>query len=184
VVSILSNVKRQLLQLQKRSYMIGIVQKYEPDFVLFDHEDEQILFQNVLEKDLDIYINGRWEKGKWVGGSFVQIGSVTYELQDGEKIRVKKNLAYSFQQVLEELSDESFTMFVKHLNHLSFSIYDLLYGHNQLLFQKKGASIYVFDNGEQICAVQHFFERSGLISDRFEFTLSTGERSIITSLTM
>lgn len=181
---IISDAKYQLLKKQKRSHIIGQFQQLEQEFFLLTDDDEYFSFEELETKKLEIYLKNRWNMGKWIGNGNVDISGNVYQLQGGEKIRFKKHLNYCFKQALDELSDTSFMMFTHHLNQLSFSIYDFIYGHNQLLFQHKGASIYVFDNEEAICSVQHFFERSQTYKDRFEFTLSTGERSVVSSLYM
>jgi len=181
VAPIISETKHQLLKKQKRSHVKGLFQQLGEEFFLLTDDHEYFSFDDLDSKEMEIYIRNRWKKGKWIGNGYAEINGDVYQLQEGENIRFKKHLTYCFEQALDELSDPSFLMFTNHLNQLSFSIYDFIYGHNQLLFHHKGASIYVFDNEEAICSVQHFFERSQVYRDRFEFTLSTGERSVVSS---
>ncbi|WP_243291411.1 DUF2777 family protein [Bacillus sp. FJAT-47783] len=177
----ISEAKDQLLREQKRSYIVGTFHQDETECFLSSEDDEYIPLNEIHFKAVEVNLNGRWKNGEWLGDGCIDLCGNHYELQEGEVIRLKKNLTYCFEQMLEELADTSFIMFIHHLNKLSFSIYDFIYGYNQRMFDHKGASIYVFDNEEKICSVQHVFKRTNGFSDRFEFTLSTGERSIIST---
>ncbi|WP_243385771.1 DUF2777 family protein [Bacillus kexueae] len=177
----ISEEKNQLLREQKRAYIVATFHHHESDCFFSYEEEEYIDSEDISIQSIDIMINGKWRNGKWLGNRFVEIQGKEYELQEGEIVRIKKGLTFCFQQAIEELLDSSFVLFINHLNDLSFSIYDFIYGYNQRLFDQTGASVYVFDNDEKICTVQHFFERENDYKDRFEFTLSTGERSMITS---
>lgn len=181
VTTLISEEKNALIREQKRAYTVATFHHHNSD-CFFSFEDEEYIDCHELDiQSIDILINGKWKSGKWLGDGYVEVNGKEYELQEGEVVRMKKGLTFCFQQAIEELLDSSFIMFINHLNDLSFSIYDFIYGFNQRMFDKTGASIYVFDNDEKVCTVQHFFEREHEYKDRFEFTLSTGERSIITT---
>jgi hypothetical protein len=107
-----------------------------------------------------------------------------FYLQDDEQIRIRKQLIYSFERLLDELNDDSFFQFVTTLNSLDFSVYDCIYSYNQLTFLREaetqsGVNFFIFDNGTVLVSVQHHFYYSEKEQDRFEFTLNTGKRIVI-----
>ena len=88
---------------------------------------------------------------------------------------------------MEEISDDAFNQFITTLNNLNYSIYDCIFCHNHLVFLenqkiKQGVNFITFDNGDEICAVQHHFTYYKKQRDRFEFTLSTGKRIVIENI--
>jgi hypothetical protein len=179
VFILFSDVKNDLLHKQKRSFRTATVEMLQAKPILIDDEDdEQISLDDLNDQHIELLKNGRW----------VDIGHNKEEyLRSGGKIRIKKTFPYAFHCFLNELDDESFIMFVHHLNALSFSVYDIIYCHNQLLYHHgnkpmKGASVFIFDNTDSLCAVQHFFHRGDKQKDLFEFTVSTGERSFVSSI--
>jgi hypothetical protein len=114
----------------------------------------------------------------------VQCDKKIIGLLDGETIRIRKQLIYSLERLLDELKDEAFLYFFNTLNSLQFSIHDCIYCYNHLTFLNgnegaSGVNFLIFDNEECICSIQHHFDYSSSHSDRFEFTLSSGKRTVI-----
>ncbi|MEH6944162.1 DUF2777 domain-containing protein [Bacillus sp. JJ722] len=175
----------ELLNRQSRAFTSGIVENINNQWVFFNEEnDEAFPLEEYLNREIEVYRNNRWRKGFLSDVGVVTLNRETLFLLNQEKVRIKKDLLYSFESLLEELNDDSFFQFIMTLNSLSFSIHDCIYGYNQLTFlsDKKncsGVNFFTFDNNQCICAVQHHFVYSMKEHDRFEFTLNTGKRIVI-----
>ena len=141
-----------------------------------------------MDNEIEVYRSKRWRRGLLSENGIVQLKKEPIFLLHQEKVRIKKDLQYSFKRLLEDLNDDSFFQFIMTLNSLSFSIYDCIYGYNQLTFIRdrkncSGVNFFTFDNGQAICSVQHHFVYSSKEHDRFEFTQNTGKRIVIEKLT-
>lgn len=175
----------ELLNRQSRAFTSGIVENINNQWVFFnDENDEAFPLEEYLDREIEVYRNNRWRKGFLSDVGVVTLNRETLFLLNQEKVRIKKDLLYSFESLLEELNDDSFFQFIMTLNSLSFSIHDCIYGYNQLTFlsDKKncsGVNFFTFDNDQCICTVQHHFVYSTKEHDRFEFTLNTGKRIVI-----
>ncbi|MGM9924002.1 MAG: DUF2777 domain-containing protein [Bacillus sp. (in: firmicutes)] len=180
--------RNELLNRQSRAFTSGIVEYINDQWVFFnDENDEAFPLEDYLESEMEIYRNNRWKKGFLSDLGVVTLKREKLLLLNQEKVRMKKHLQYSFDRLLEELNDDSFFQFIMTLNSLSFSIYDCIYGYNQLTFLRdrnncSGVNFFTFDNGQYICTVQHHFVYSTKEHDRFEFTLNTGKRIVIEKL--
>lgn len=179
--------RTDLLLNQKRSYLIGLIEVTNEQYVIYDDmNDELHLLEEIRDYDFEILSPHGWKPGKWMGLGKVKTELGLFSLNSGETIRIRKRLPVALDEMLKELRDETFNQFIKHLNSLSFSPYDCVYSYNQHLFfenkvHKKGVSFFQFDNEDCICAVQHHFERGVHSSDRIEFTTSLDDRSLIMS---
>lgn len=177
--------KLKIIEEQDRAFIIGTVEFINDQWVFFDaEEDEAALLEEMLENELEVRFHNKWISGKLTSEGRVIFQRGNYQLKNGDTVRVPKALAYSFRELLEELTDESFMKFASSLNILGFSLYDCIYCHNQLGFlgrleHQKGVNFAIFDNLDQICSVQHHFERGSSTLDRFEMTLSDGTRQIV-----
>jgi len=175
----------KLYEVQKRAYTEGTIEQINDQWIFFDRETEEaVLMEDFIQKEVEIFRLNRWKKGSLIESGKIAVGKEVLLLRDHDLIRVRKNLIYSLEKLLEEMNDDAFFQFVTTLNSLDFSIYDCLYCYNQLSFltddvHKDGVNFMVFDNQVQICNVQHHFCYFEKISDRFEFTLNTGKRLII-----
>ena len=110
-----------------------------------------------------------------------------YKLKNNDRLKIRKTLSYSFQSWLESLGDDAYFKFIRSLNQLDFSIFDILYCHNFASFlpddNKKGVNFLMFDNTVHLCSVHHHFDYLDVIKkDRFEFTMNTGKRIILQCL--
>lgn len=188
-VNTMSPYKRtDLLLNQKRSYLIGLIEVTNDQYVIYDDmNDELHLLEEIQDYYLEILSPHGWKPGKWLGLGKVKTELGMFSLNCGDTVRIRKMLPIALDEMLKELRDETFVRFIKQLNTLSFSPFDCVYSYNQLLFfetkvYKKGVSFYHFDNEDCICAIQHHFERGVHSSDRIEFTTSLGERSLISSM--
>ena len=181
--------RAQLLKHQSRAFTPGIVEYINDQWIFFSEEaDEAYALEDFIDQEIEIYRNGRWKKGVLTDNGTVHIKSDSVFLLHQETVRFKKQLPYSFDKLINELNDDAFFQFIMTLNSLSFSIYDCIYGYNQLTFLRdkkncSGVNFFTFDNGQAICAVQHHFVYSSKEHDRFEFTQNTGKRIVIEKLT-
>ncbi|MCD7034909.1 DUF2777 domain-containing protein [Metabacillus sp. GX 13764] len=177
--------RTELLQVQDRSYMIGMIQQLEEEwFFIEEDEDQMVLLETLNTKELEIFLEEKWQKAKLAANGKIKGPFGTHVIHEDDCFRMKKPLPYALDQMLQSLSDKTFEEFAKQLNSLGFSIFDCVYSYNQLLFlsrkkRKKGVSFFQFDNEEGICAVQHHFERGTAEGDRFEFTTSFGKRAVL-----
>lgn len=177
--------RTDLLLNQKRSYLIGLIEMTNDQYVIYDDmNDELHLLEEIKDYHLEILSPHGWRPGKWIGSGKVKTESGIYSLHCGDTVRIKKILPLALDEMLKELHDETFVHFIKQLNSLAFSPYDCIYSYNQLLFldsrvHKKGVSFYQFDNEDCICGIQHHFKRGVHSSDRIEFSTSLGERRLI-----
>jgi hypothetical protein len=182
------NIQQRLekLPLQERTYTIGTVESIHDQWVFFDEHDEPTALADITKECYQININDNWVTfHKFDDG--MALGPQTYTIKHGDTLRIKKPLSYVYQEWLNELTDEAFGRIVQTLNNLQFSVFDCIYCHNFLFFKIdnkpfNGVNFLLFDNGEQICALQHHFERSHQHTDRFEVTLNTGKRQLLTNI--
>jgi hypothetical protein len=174
-----------LMENQLRSYTTGLVEYINDQWVFFDNEtDEAIDLEEYLHQEIEIYQHNYWRKGVLLEKGMVGFGDKVHLLKNQDLIRIRKQIIYSLERLLEDLNDDAFLHFVTTLNSLKFSIYDCIYCYNHLNFLNKsqpnsGVNFLIFDNQEHICTVQHHFTYYEKNSDRFEFTLNSGKRLII-----
>ncbi len=175
----------ELLELQRRSYTEGTVEYINHQWVFFDHETEEAsALDDWTNKEIEVFRLKRWRKGTLQEDGKLNLGKEFFLLKDQDMVRIRKNLVFSLERLLQEVNDDAFFQFVTNLNSMNFSVYDCIYCYNHLTFfddssQKSGVNFIVFDNEDTICSVHHHFYYYKNTSDRFEFTLSTGKRMVI-----
>jgi len=180
--------RNELLKRQLRSFTPGIVEFINDQWIFFnDENDEAYPLEDYLQREMEVFRGSRWRKGFLSDLGTISLRKENLTLMHQEKVRIKKSLQYSFERLLEELNDDSFFQFIMTLNSLNFSVYDCIYGYNQLTFLRdkkncSGVNFFVFDNGQCVCSVQHHFVYSTKEHDRFEFTQNTGKRIVIEKL--
>ena len=182
-----NQLRNQLLSKQLRAYTEGIFENINDQWVFFDEEtDEAYPLEEYMNNEISIYRNNRWRKGTLVEDGKLLSGKELIFIKDEDQVRIKKNLQYSLERLLEELQDDSFFQFITTLNNMGFSVYDCIYGYNQLSFSSTahltGTNFFIFDNGDYICSVHHHFYEQSKEHNRFEFTLNTGKRMVIEKL--
>ncbi len=182
-----NQLRTQLLSAQKRAYTEGVFENINDQWVFFDEEtDEAYPLEEYMNNEISIFRNNRWRKGILVEDGKLLCGSELIFIMDEDRVRIKKNLLYSLERLLDELYDDAFYHFITALNGMDFSIYDCIYGYNQLSFMTSdhlsGTNFYIFDNGEYICSVHHHFNQKEKDHNRFEFTLNTGKKIFIEKL--
>jgi hypothetical protein len=182
------NIQQRLERLphQERAYTIGKIEYIHDQWILFDEHDEPSALKDIAKDMFQISIDGKWVTFNELEGSMA-FGTKTYTLKEGDTFRILKSLTFVYQEWLKELTDEALVRFVTTLNSLSYSLYDCIYCHNYLFFQVgrkpvSGVNFLVFDNEEQICGIQHHFQRNNSHSDRFEMTLNNGNRQLLMNL--
>lgn len=187
-VNIMFPLKRtDLLLNQKRSYLTGLIEIANDQYVIYDDmNDELLLLDEINNSHIEILQSTGWKTGVWIGLGKIKTNTGTYSVNDGDTVRVRKKLPVALDEMLKELQDETFVRLIKQINSLGFSPYDCIYSYNQLLFlenrvHKKGVSFYQLDNEECILGIQHHFERGVHSSDRLEMTTSLGERRLVCS---
>lgn len=177
--------RTKLIEYQQRAFTEGTIECINDQWVFFDEETEEASLLDVwLHEEIEVFRLNRWRKGILCDDGKVQKGKEMIHLKDQDIVRIRKNLVFSLERLLEEVNDDAFYQFITSLNTMDFSIYDCIYCYNQLTFlneskQKSGVNFIVFDNGDSICSVHHHFTYFEQTSDRFEFTLSTGKRMVI-----
>lgn len=171
-----------LIHQQKRSFWEGALEYINDEWVFFA-EEEALLLEEFYDREVYIYRGNGWMKGILIAPNRVCSDHGEYILHGDEWIKIRKSLPYALEMLIEELSDEAFFTFIWQLNQLDFSLYDALYCYNQFVFlgrlPKEGVNFMIFDNGRQICSVQHVFTYDQELHDRFEFTLNTNQRFIV-----
>lgn len=177
--------RSNLIEFQPRAFNTGTVEFINSQWVFFDEETEEAaLVDEFLHQEIEVLRSNKWRKGFLLDGGCIQTGNEKLFLQDKEIIKIRKQLIYSLERLLDELNNEAFIQFLNTLNSINFSIYDCIYCYNHLTFldAEKGSSgvnFLIFDNEEIICSVQHHFDYHEKQSDRFEITLSNGKRAVI-----
>nr|WP_295971207.1 DUF2777 domain-containing protein [uncultured Bacillus sp.] len=177
--------RTKLLERQQRSYTEGTVEYINHQWVFFDHETEEALsLEEWTYREIEVFHLKRWRKGILQDDARVHFGKEAIHLKDQDMVRIRKNLVFSLERLLQEVNDDAFFQFVTNLNAMNFSVYDCIYCYNHLTFfegssQKSGVNFIIFDNEESICSVHHHFYYYKNTSDRFEFTLNTGKRMVI-----
>ncbi|WP_347317995.1 DUF2777 family protein [Rossellomorea sp. RS05] len=185
----MSNIYRSnILKSQKRAYSEGTVLLEDDIWYFFEIDAEE-------ESELDFYLHQElrlYRDDEWVTGVLLEDGILAtpyekFRIESGDRILIKKSILFSLENLMEEISDDAFNQFITTLNNLNYSIYDCIFCHNHLVFLgnqkiKQGVNFITFDNGDEICAVQHHFTYYKKQRDRFEFTLSTGKRIVIENI--
>ncbi|MGN1401472.1 MAG: DUF2777 family protein [Bacillus sp. (in: firmicutes)] len=180
--------RTDLIKHQPRAFTDGVVEFINNQWIFFNEEnDEAYPLEEYVGSEIEVFRNGRWRRGTLLEPGVAKLKQETMFLHHQEEVKIKRNLLYSFERLVEELNDDSFFQFIMTLNSLSFSIYDCIYGYNQLTFLKErqncsGVNFFTFDNGLSVCSVQHHFVYSAKEHDRFEFTQNTGKRIVIEKL--
>lgn len=175
----------KLFEYQTRAFIEGTVEHINNQWIFFDEEtDEASILDDFLHQEIEVFRFNRWKKGILFEDGKVTFGSETFHLKNHDVVRIRKHLMYSLERLLEEINDDSFYQFISHLNSLGFSIFDCIYCYNHLTFlkdaeRKSGVNFIIFDNQEEICNVQHHFCYYKKQTDRFEFTLNAGKRTVI-----
>ena len=177
--------RSNLIEFQPRAFNAGTVEYINSQWVFFDEETEEAaLVDEFIHQEVEVLRNNKWCKGFLLDNGCIQTGNEKLFLHDQELVRIRKQLIYSFERLLDELNDEAFVQFINTLNSLNFSIYDCIYCYNHLTFLDyengvSGVNFLVLDNEELICNVQHHFDYHEKQNDRFEITMSTGKRAFI-----
>lgn len=178
----------KLFEFQTRAYTEGTVECINNQWIFFDDETEEAaILDDYLHQEIDVFRLNRWKRGILFDDGKVHLDQKILHLKDQDMVRIKKHLLYSLERLLDDITDDSFYHFVSHLNSLGFSVFDCIYCYNQLTFlrdaeRKSGVNFMTFDNQEGICSVQHHFCYYTKRTDRFEFTLNTGKRTVIEKL--
>jgi hypothetical protein len=186
VLMIMNKQQRsKLMEFQQRAFTEGTVEYINKQWVFFDKETEEAsLLDEWIHQEIEIFRLKRWRKGVLYEDGRMGLGSEAIHLKDQDIVRMRKTLVFSLELLLNELNDDAFCQFVTTLNSMNLSIFDCIYCYNHLTFlseskQKNGVNFIIFDNSDAICSVHHHFFYFKNISDRFEFTLSTGKRMVI-----
>ncbi|WP_071459115.1 DUF2777 family protein [Bacillus massilinigeriensis] len=181
--------RKKLIDAQERSFQTGTVEYMNKQWVYFEEETEEaFLLEEYLHEEAEIFREGSWVRGRIrEDGTIGDLGHY-YSLITGEKVKIRKKLIYSLEKLVECLEEETLLYFLNTLNSLHFSIFDSIYCYNHLNFLHKdstaiGVNFIIFDNGNDICSVHHHFEYRLKQSDRFEFTLCDGKRTIVNKMT-
>ncbi|MED4533693.1 DUF2777 family protein [Metabacillus fastidiosus] len=171
---------------QERSYITGSVENDGGQLVFYDNINDELHYLDDLKgEQLEIFKNQSWLKGCCFNFGQLETKKGPLQINVGDLIRMRRRLPVALEEMLKELDEKTFIKLIKQLNLLSFSPFDCVYSYNQLMFltnsvQKKGVSFFHFDNEEEICALQHHFERGVHPQDRLEITTSLGKRILIT----
>lgn len=186
----MDNIDRsKFIECQRRAFIEGTVEYINNQWIFFDKETEEASpLDEFCHQEMEVLRFNRWKKGVLLEDGKIALGKDALLLKNNDIVRIRKNLIYSLQQLLEEMSDDSFYQFITHLNSLSFSIYDCIYCYNHLVFvnreeRKEGVNFLIFDNQDNILSCQHHFYYYEKRNDRFEFTLNNGKRTIIEKIT-
>ncbi|MBB2479743.1 DUF2777 family protein [Bacillus sp. APMAM] len=177
--------RNHLIKNQNRAFITGSIENINDQWVFFDEEtDEAFMLEQYSLQEVEIFHRHQWLRGILEEDGKITLPTSTLFLQDKMKIRIRKQITFALEILLNELTDDVLFYFIYNLNLLDFSIYDCIYGHNQLSYldeeeNRNGVNFLIFDNGECICNVQHHFTYEQEYQDRFEFTLSTGKRTIV-----
>lgn len=176
----------KLLPYQKRAFSEGTVEYIHNQWIFFNDQDEPTPLNELVKQPFEILSDGIWKLFEQFDEG-ITYGEHSFSVKNGDVFRIKKPLTIMYQEWLMELSDESIREFVLKLNKLDFSIYDCIFCHNHLYFkvnqkEKSGVNFLIFDNEEQICGIHHHFNRTLFPLDRFELTLNSGERHIVTNI--
>jgi len=177
--------RTQILEKQPRCFITGTVENIYGQWVFFDEETEEASpIEKFLHQEIEVLQYNRWRRGILLDNNLLSFGTEMYYFRQEEKIRVRKQVFYSLEQLMNDINDDAFIQFITSLNALNFSIFDCIYCYNHLKFlenapRKTGANFIIFDNEELICSVTHHFNYYEKQHDRFEYTLNTGKRMVI-----
>ncbi|PLR81975.1 DUF2777 domain-containing protein [Bacillus canaveralius] len=177
--------RTRLFECQTRAYTEGTIEYINDQWIFFDGETEEAtMLDDYLHQEIQVFRYNRWKKGILFEEGKIGLADEVIYLNSQDRVRMRKHLIYSLEQLLEGINDDAFFQFITTLNSLHFSAFDCIYCYNHLSFlndekRKSGVNFLVFDNQDHICAVQHHFYYYENSNDRFEFTLNSGKRMVI-----
>ncbi|WP_170006688.1 DUF2777 family protein [Bacillus fonticola] len=177
--------RAKLFNSQLRAFNEGTVEFLNGQWVFFDEETEDAhLLDEWIGVEAQWFDGRKWRTGIVQEDGVLNLQSTLISLSSEEKVRIRKPLIHSLDHLLDDIHEDAFIQFLTTLNSLGFSLYDCIYCHNHLSFLSSqrsphGVNMLIFDNGEQICGVQHHFGYFRKMTDRFEFTCTTGKRLVI-----
>ena len=177
----MQGLRTSLLAKQPRAFSEGKVEWINGEWIFFDLETEEAYPLEAFEsKEVYIFRQKSWKKGILSENGMIRRNQESIQIQPNDFIKIRKQLHYAFELLLEDFHDAIFFRFIQQLNKHDFSIYDVIFCHNHLTFlptmPKQGVNMMVFDNGRHILSVLHHFFYDKGRQDRFEFTTNTGER--------
>lgn len=101
----------------------------------FDEETEEAaMLDEYLHQEIEIRTFNRWRKGILLEDGKVNVSGTIHFLEHEDPIRIRKHLVFALEELLDDLSDDSFYQFITTLNSMKFSIYDCIYCYNHLTF--------------------------------------------------
>lgn len=173
--------RNEMLENQPRAFTYGTIENINEEWIFFDEEDEEafLLFDEVSNSEVEFFIHGNWEQGIILKEEKSFLLKNELFLPNKSMVRFRKKLNYAYQQLLNELDDNSFMDFIHLLQQGDYSIFDCFFCHNSLEFQRQssceGVNILLFDNQDFVCSIHHYYVRNNtIISNRFELTQTTG----------
>ena len=105
--------KNKLMKQQTRAFTEGTVENINFQWIFFDDEtDEASSIDDYMQNEVEVYRAGRWREGVILEEGAIQLKSEMTFLKKNETIRIRKKLLYSFEKLLEDLTDDSFFQFV------------------------------------------------------------------------
>lgn len=162
-----------------------LVNETEPDLPLTDCPFE-----------LQLLVNDKWITGHYTENwLFAGTNGKKYLIREDDQLRLAKKHLEPYQLLLNELERPALQSLEKSLQNFGLNHNHLIHCHNELLIQLlqanqektfSGTNFMFYQNGRTNIVVQHHYERelvengTDIIYDRFEFTSSSGKRTIIT----
>jgi Protein of unknown function (DUF2777). len=180
----LSVLKETLLEKQKRAFCPGTIEKVGEEWVFFDEESgEACPLEQLIPREVAVWTGKEWKKGILSDPGLIRGNGWQLDLPPSVRVKIRRQLPLALRSLIGRWQDETFLRFVKVLNDLGFSLYDVLYSHDQQSLtesgEENGVNFFIFDNTEQICSVHHHFDYGLFHQDRFVFTLSTGKQAFL-----
>lgn len=106
----MSQQQREVLyDRQPRAFTEGTVENINQQWIFFDSEtDEASSLEEYVHQEVEVQRGRNWYRGTLEENGVVNLRRETFSLSDGEQIKIRKQMIYSFDSLLEELDDDSF----------------------------------------------------------------------------
>ncbi|ALC80687.1 MULTISPECIES: DUF2777 family protein [Bacillus] len=182
----LTEERKKRISLEAGSCAIGYIM-IEDGHCLIEDETGDLFLPESINGLIWMNTGAAWAEGTLCGSKHeFQMKDKIIKLKGGEEISYPLNLFKPLEELLEQLNDRQFELLLRELNRLGFSLFDCVYSFHPLSYSSlkkesdfSGAGFFQFANDISHCSLQHHFKRGEFTSDRFEFTLSSGERSLL-----
>lgn len=113
--------RSKLFETQLRAYTEGTIEQINDQWIFFDGETEEAArMDDFLQQEIEVFRLNRWKKGILIEAGVMKIGKDQLLLRDQDPIRVRKQLIYSLERLLDSINEDAFFPICNNLKFLEF----------------------------------------------------------------